>query len=119
MFSPAPAPLTTVVLSLSMVTFSAVPNISRVVFSSVNPRSSETTVPPVKIAMSSSIALRRSPNPGALTAAIFNAPRNLFTTKVARASPSTSSAIIKRGFPVCATGSSTGRRSFMEEIFLS
>ena len=32
--------------------------------------------------------------------AIFNAPRSLFTTRVAKASPSTSSAIISKGFPV-------------------
>ena len=33
--------------------------------------------------MSSSIALRRSPKPGALTAAIFSSPRSLLTTSVA------------------------------------
>jgi hypothetical protein len=35
--------------------------------------------------MSSSMALRRSPKPGALTAAIFRPPRSLLTTSVARA----------------------------------
>ena len=35
--------------------------------------------------MSSSIALRRSPKPGALTAHTFNVPRSLFTTRVANA----------------------------------
>ena len=49
--------------------------------------------PPVRIAMSCSIALRRSPNPGALTATLVNVPRILFTTSVASASPSMSSAI--------------------------
>ena len=58
--------------------------------------------------MSSSIAFLLSPNPGALTAAIFNPPLNLFTINVANASPSTSSAIIKSGFPDCATLSSNG-----------
>ena len=87
-------------LSLSIVTFSAVPSISIVVFSSLNPLSSEITVPPVRIAISSSIAFLLSPNPGALTAAIFKAPLSLFTTRVASASPSTSSAITRRGFPV-------------------
>ena len=53
-----------------------------------------------RIAISSNIAFLRSPNPGAFTAAIFKAPRNLFITKVAKASPSTSSAIINKGFPL-------------------
>ena len=108
-----------VVVSLSMVTFSAVPNISTVAFSSLKPRSSLITVPPVKMAMSSNMALRRSPNPGAFTAATRRAPRILFTTKVASASPSTSSAMINKGRPDCATGSNTGRISFMLDTFLS
>ena len=90
-----------------------------VVFSRVKPLSSEITVPPVKIAISSNIAFLLSPNPGALTAAIFREPLNLFTTSVARASPSTSSAIIISGLPVCATGSKTGSKSFIADIFLS
>ena len=94
-----PAPLTIVVLSLSISIFSQVPNISRVAFSILKPLSSEITVPPVKIAISSSIAFLLSPNPGAFTAAIFSEPLILFTTKVANASPSTSSAIINNGFP--------------------
>ena len=49
--------------------------------------------------MSSSIALRRSPKPGALTAATFSPPRSLFTTSVASASPSTSSAMMSNGAP--------------------
>ena len=55
------------------------------------------TWPPVRMAMSSSMALRRSPKPGALTAAIFRPPRSLLTTSVARASPSTSSAMMSSG----------------------
>jgi len=43
--------------------------------------------------------LRRSPKPGAFTAQAFNVPRSLFTTRVASASPSTSSAMIGSGFP--------------------
>ena len=50
--------------------------------------------------MSSSIALRRSPKPGALTAATLRVPRSLLTTSVASASPSTSSAMISSGEPV-------------------
>ena len=49
--------------------------------------------------MSSSIALRRSPKPGALTAATLRPPRSLLTTSVASASPSMSSAMISSGRP--------------------
>jgi hypothetical protein len=70
------------------------PSRSRVMFSSLRPTSSEMTWPPVRIAMSCSMALRRSPKPGALTATDLNVPRILLTTRVARASPSTSSAMI-------------------------
>ena len=80
-----------------MVIVSAVPNKSKVAFSREKPLSSEITVPPVKIAISSNIAFLRSPNPGAFTAAIFKPPLNLLTTKVAKACPSTSSAIINKG----------------------
>ena len=48
--------------------------------------------------MSRSISLRRSPKPGALTASTLTMPRSLFTTSVARASPSTSSATMSRSF---------------------
>ena len=44
------------------------------------------------MAMSSNMAFRRSPKPGALIAAHCRVPRSLFTTNVASASPSTSSA---------------------------
>ena len=115
----SPEPLTIVVLSLSIVTLSALPNISIVVFSRVKPLSSDITVPPVNIAISSSIAFLLSPKPGAFTAAIFSDPLNLFTTRVASASPSTSSAMTSKGFPVWATGSNTGNKSFIAEIFLS
>ena len=81
--------------------------------------SSVMTWPPVRIAMSCSIALRRSPKPGAFTAADLNVPRILLTTSVARASPSTSSAMITSGREVCMTFSSTGRRSWTEPTFLS
>ncbi len=86
-------------MSLSIVIPSAVPNKSKVAFSKENPLSSEITVPPVKIAISSNIAFLLSPKPGAFTAAIFKPPLNLLTTKVANACPSTSSAIINKGLP--------------------
>ena len=66
--------------------------------------------------MSASIALRRSPKPGALTATDENVPRILLTTRVARASPSTSSATISSGLPDCMTFSSTGSRSCTDVI---
>ena len=75
--------------------------------------------PLVRMARSSSIALRRSPKPGALTAATCSVPRNLLTTRVANASPSMSSATISRGRLNPATCSSSGSRSFIELIFFS
>jgi len=81
--------------------------------------SSETTLPPVRTARSSSMALRRSPNPGAFTALTLSVPRSLFTTRVANASPSTSSATMSSGAPIFAICSSTGKRSFMLLIFFS
>ena len=62
----------------------ALPSIPTVTFSSLIPRSSEITSPPVSTAMSSSMALRRSPKPGALTAATLRPPRSLLTTRVAK-----------------------------------
>ncbi|CAB4577461.1 unannotated protein [freshwater metagenome] len=67
--------------------------------------------------MSCNIDLRRSPKPGALTAADAKVPRMRLTTKVESASPSTSSAIIKSGLLACATFSRTGRTSDSAEIF--
>ncbi len=66
--------------------------------------------------MSASIALRRSPKPGAFTATTVSRPLILFTTRVDSASPSTSSAITSIGFFAWATASSTGRKSAIEEI---
>ena len=88
-----------VVSSLVTMTLSAWPSRVRSTFSSLRPISSETTWPPVRMAMSASIALRRSPKPGALTATELNVPRILLTTSVARASPSMSSAMITSGLP--------------------
>ena len=108
-----------VVLSLLITTRFACPSSSNVAFSSSIPISSEITVPAVKIAISCSIALRRSPKPGAFTAATFTIPRIVLTTKVANASPSISSAIINNGLPDFATPSNTGNNSRILEIFLS
>ncbi len=117
--SPSPAPSTIVVFSLVILTRLAVPRCSIVAPSRSKPTSSEITVPPVRIAISSSIAFLRSPKPGALQAETLTIPLRLLTTNVAKASPSTSSAIISRGFPALATASSSGSNSRMLEIFLS
>src|SRR3979409_1827875 len=82
-----PAPSTIVVLSLSMVTFLALPRSSILIDSSLIPRSSVIARPLVRIAMSSSIALRRSPKPGALTAAAWSVPRSLLAPGGPRAPP--------------------------------
>ncbi len=108
-----------VVSSLVITTRFAVPRSSIVAFSSSKPISSEITVPPVNTAMSCSIALRRSPKPGALTAETFTMPRMLFTTSVASASPSRSSAIISSGLLALATASNVGSSSRMLDTFLS
>ena len=83
------------------------------------PRSSLISVPPVSVAMSPSIALRRSPKPGAFTAQTFSTPRSLLTTSAARASPSTSSAMIISGLPFWLAASSTGSSSRRLLIFFS
>ena len=74
-----PAPSTIVVFSFSIITFLARPSILSVTFSSLMPRSSLIAWPPVRMAMSYSIALRRSPKPGAFTAATLRPPRSLST----------------------------------------
>ena len=94
-----PDPLTIVLFSLSTFTLLADPKSVSFTFSSFIPKSSEITCPPVNIAMSSNIAFLLSPKPGALTATTFKPPLNLLTTKVASASPSTSSDIIINGLP--------------------
>src|SRR5258705_6164761 len=113
-----PAPLPIVVFSLSITTLRARPSMLIVTLSSFMPSSSEISWPPVRIAMSSSIALRRSPKPGALTAATLRPPRSRLTTNVASASPSTSSAMINSGRPDCTTASSTGSIDCSPDSFL-
>jgi hypothetical protein len=92
-------PSTIVVFSLSTVMRLACRGLLMSMFSSLMPRSSVMQRPPVRVAMSSSMALRRSPKPGALTAQICRVPRSLLTTRVASASPSTSSAMMRSGRP--------------------
>ena len=78
----------------------AEPSIVKSASSSLYPFSSEITVPPVRIAISSNISFLLSPNPGALTATIFKEPLRRFTTSVANASPSMSSEMISKPLPV-------------------
>src|ERR1700730_11774201 len=61
-----PAPSTIVVFSRTIRTRRARPSMSRRTLSSAMPSSSEMTWPPVTTAISSSIALRRSPKTGCL-----------------------------------------------------
>ena len=103
-----PAPSTIVVLSLSTLIFLQDPRSLIFTFSNLIPRSSDIKVPPVKIAISSNIAFLLSPKPGALTATTFKPPLNLFTTKVAKASPSTSSAMINNDLDDWTTDSKSG-----------
>ena len=110
---------TMVVLSLLIVIRRACPRSAWVTFSRVMARSSLITVPPVRTAMSARAALRRSPKDGARTAATCKTPLFLLTTKVARASPSTSSAMITRGEPLFCRFSKMGTRSATELILRS
>ena len=114
-----PWPSIMVVVSLVINTRLALPKSSKVAASKLLPTSSAITCELVKIAISCNIALRRSPKPGALTAHTLTIPRILFTTNVAKASPSTSSAIINNGRPDFATPSNTDNISRILEIFLS
>ena len=85
--------------SVPAYTFAKCSALSKVTFSIFMPSSSEITCPPVKMAISCSMALRRSPKPGALTAQTFKPPRIRLTTSVAKASPSMSSATISKARP--------------------
>jgi len=94
-FSPIPSMMT--VSSLEISTFLHCPRTATSAVSKAKPTSSLITVPPVKMAISARMAFLFSPKAGALTAAILSPPLNLFKTKVAKASLSTSSVMSKRG----------------------
>jgi hypothetical protein len=68
--------------------------------------------------MSSSIALRRSPKPGALPAATSRMPRTEFTTSVASASPTTPSAIIRSGLLAFVAAYEIGIRSRIADLLV-
>ena len=114
-----PPPLTIVVFSAPTMTFFALPRSVICTASRAIPRSLKIASPPVRTAISPIIAFRRSPYPGALTATVCTMPRSLFTTRVARASPSTSSAIMTSGLPALLMASRRGTRFFALEIFSS
>mmetsp|Transcript_3069 Transcript_3069/g.12377 ORF Transcript_3069/g.12377 Transcript_3069/m.12377 type:complete len:329 (-) Transcript_3069:784-1770(-) len=114
-----PLPSRRMVSSFVMVTVLQEPSCASVVFSSLCPVSSEMTVAPVSTAMSCIVALRLSPKPGDLTAHTLRLARSLFTTSVASASDSTSSAMMRSGRPVCTVFSRTGMRDCMLLIFFS
>ena len=67
-------------------------------------------MPPVRIAISWSISLRRSPETGGLDAADPEGAPEVLTIRVDRASPSTSSAIISMGRPILAICSRMGSK---------
>ena len=115
----SPAPSTIVVVSLVTLIWRAVPSIAIVASFSSMPTSSEITVPPVRMAISRSISLRRSPKPGALTATQVNVPRRRLTIRVDSASPSMSSAMISSFLPALTTCSRIGSSSWMLDSFLS
>ena len=115
-----PLPSMMVVFSFVETTFRAWPKFFNSTFSSFNPNSSEINWAPVTTATSCNISFLLSPNPGAFTAKALKIPLNLLTTRVAKASPSTSSAIMTRSFfPVWAIFSIAGKISVRAEIFLS
>src|SRR3954468_19523209 len=114
--SASPLPSTMVVVSFVTTTRRARPSCETCVFSSLRPISSVMTSPPERIAMSSSMRLRRSPKPGALTATPVNVPRSLFTTRVARASPSTSSAMSSSGFAPLIDPPAEGREALTLDV---
>ena len=116
----SPDPLIIVVKSFSEITFAAEPRTSSPTSSNFSPLSSDTTVASVKIAISSMISFRRSPNAGALSTNELNAPLSLLSTNSDSASPETSSAIITMSFfPLFAAFSRIGKISLAAEIFRS
>mmetsp|Transcript_139784 Transcript_139784/g.197964 ORF Transcript_139784/g.197964 Transcript_139784/m.197964 type:complete len:312 (-) Transcript_139784:351-1286(-) len=119
MASLLPAPSSTRVSSLEMVTLPAVPKWSSVVVSSFIPTSSEITTPPVNSAMSCRLALRLSPKPGALTAHTLICARRRLMTRPVRASLSTSSAMMSKGLFSRMAASRMWTMACMDDTFFS
>jgi len=100
-----------------IVIFFALPKSLIDTLSSVIDLSSLINLAPVRIAMSSRAAFLLSPNKGALTEATFKTPLFLFKTRVVKASPSISSARMRKDEPDFWISSSIGTRSTNVEIF--
>jgi len=94
-----PPPPKMMVSSLVTITFLATPNTCTSAVSNFKPMSSLINYPPVVTAISYIVFLLLSPKPGLFTAHTFNPPLNLFITRVANASESTSSATISSCLP--------------------
>jgi len=73
-------------------------------------------LPPVRVAMSSSMALRRSPKPGALTAAHCNVPRRLVHHEGGQRFAFDVLSNDQEGLAHLGVCSSNGSRSFIELI---
>ena len=119
MLSEVPCPSMMVVRSLVDSIRRAWPRSAMVAWSRRRPVSSEITCPPVSTAMSSNMALRRSPKPGAFRARQFSVPRRRLTTNTAKASLSMSSPMMTKLLLTWSTCSSKGTNSVAAEIFLS
>lgn len=105
----SPAPPINIVLSLVIITCLAEPRNVRSAVSRVFPTSSQINWAPVAIAISYIVLRRLSPKPGDLTQQTLRPPRNLFITRVARASLSTSSATMISGLLCYMQASRKGR----------
>jgi hypothetical protein len=113
-------PSTIIVLSFEQITFSAFQRNAISTSSSLYPNSGVIKVAHVTAEISNNISFFLSPNPGALIATTFNTHLILFKTNEAKASHSTSSAIITISFfHVAATDSNIFMISFIELIFWS
>jgi hypothetical protein len=115
----SPPPSTMVVLFLSTTTFFARPRCSSETFSNWRPRSSLIKVPPVNVAISPSIALRRSPKPGALTAQTFKRATQLVHNQKRQRFCIDIFANDQQGLTGCADLFKNGTRSRMLLIFFS
>ena len=114
MSSSSPRQSISVVWVLVTIAFLHLPKSSSPMFSKLLLLARDITLVPVRMARSFSVSDLFSPKPGDRTAHTFSDPLTLFRTKPWRASPSTSSAIIKSGFPEFRTVSRTGIISLME-----
>jgi hypothetical protein len=114
-----PAPSTIVVLSLSIVTRLARPRSFERDVLELDAEVLGDRLPPVRMAMSFSIALRRSPKPGALTAQTLQRAAQLVDDQRGERLALDVLGDDQQRLAARATCSSSGSRSFMFEIFFS